>query len=555
MSKRLYILILLGLLTVAISSSCVGLNPRISDTQTNTEASTQSRMIDIPVVGGNPPESVSLECFVDGKKGYMDVTGKLVIPRCFDSVSAFSDSVARVKIAPLSEGADNLWGYINLDGHFLIPPRLVGNQFVESSGMEGFQGYSSFSEGLLPLKQEVSGRVGYINYSGEFVIPPQFTIAKPFHEGLAAICVEAEQCGYINTLGEIVVETRYQATRSFYNGVAVVSLPGPGDLKTTTPYEIYDFFGLINRAGEYLVPPELNKVRLLERFLGIGVDDPIRHPDTPFSPEGLLPVRVPYSEEEVADFYALSLYPPTDGVEANLGHGRWGYAIKTGGYAIEPRYWQAGLFKNGYADVVIAEGDTDYPQEFWNRSAVIDAEGHLIDREGEAYLNSNLERHLSASDDIYLAFDSFFSQGLAAAAFKPRDQFARKNVGYVNAQGTFVIEPQFDRAEAFAANGLAVVTIRAENEDEADLQGLIDYSGNFLIEPLAADLKIFDNGLVGISSFTGEKYDQLQGKRLIFVPTTQRFLPYYASYADSRSEFDVEGFIPIVGKIPEDFRL
>ena len=204
---------------------------------------------------------------------------------------------------------------------------------------------------------------------------------------------------------------------------------------------------------------------------------------------------------------------------------------------------------------MIAEGDTDYPQEFWNRSAVIDAEGHLIDREGEAYLNSNLERHLSASDDIYLAFDSFFSQGLAAAAFKPRDQFARKNVGYVNAQGTFVIEPQFDRAEAFAANGLAVVTIRAENEDEADLQGLIDYSGNFLIEPLAADLKIFDNGLVGISSFTGEKYDQLQGKRLIFVPTTQRFLPYYASYADSRSEFDVEGFIPIVGKIPEDFRL
>ena len=50
-----------------------------------------------------------------GKLGYIDRTGKLVVPAKFDEAQKFKDGRARVRI--ITEG----YGYINKQGELVVP--------------------------------------------------------------------------------------------------------------------------------------------------------------------------------------------------------------------------------------------------------------------------------------------------------------------------------------------------------------------------------------------------------------------------------------------------
>jgi hypothetical protein len=63
----------------------------------------------------------------NGKTGYIDQTGKLIIPFQFDEAWAFSEGLAPVRI-----GED--WGYIDASGKIVIKPRF----FQASAFSQGF---------------------------------------------------------------------------------------------------------------------------------------------------------------------------------------------------------------------------------------------------------------------------------------------------------------------------------------------------------------------------------------------------------------------------------
>src|ERR1700761_344875 len=116
---------------------------------------------------------------------YIDATGKKVIDKSFYRGWDFSEGLA---VAMANAGGK--WGYIDTKGNFAISPRF-------SSSSTDY--VWPFKNGMAMIK--VAGRYGYIDHSGEFVIPPEFLDGDAFHEGFARVVVEGP-CIYSRILDE-----------------------------------------------------------------------------------------------------------------------------------------------------------------------------------------------------------------------------------------------------------------------------------------------------------------------------------------------------------------
>ncbi|MBL0161172.1 MAG: WG repeat-containing protein [Bryobacterales bacterium] len=90
---------------------------------------------------------------VDGKKGYIDKAGKVVIAPQFTYAYPFSEGLAA---ATKSASGDDGWGHIDTTGRWVVEPR--------------FQWASSFSSGLAPVNR--SRDCGYVDLRGTLVLSP-----------------------------------------------------------------------------------------------------------------------------------------------------------------------------------------------------------------------------------------------------------------------------------------------------------------------------------------------------------------------------------------------
>ena len=102
----------------------------------------------------------------DGKTGYIDKTGKIVIEPKFDFLSSiFSEGLADVMI-------DGKVGYINKSGKIIIEPKFDS----------GF----AFRNNLAIIR--LNKKFGFIDKSGKIVIEPKFDNVGNFgEEGLATV--------------------------------------------------------------------------------------------------------------------------------------------------------------------------------------------------------------------------------------------------------------------------------------------------------------------------------------------------------------------------------
>lgn len=137
------------------------------------------------------------------KYGYIDKTGRLIIPFKFGYASDFSEGLATV------EFKDN-YGYIDKTGKFVIPPQ--------------FDRVGDFSEELAPVmpdrKAGWPGNLAYINKSGRIVIKSMSTFPNSpmkaefdlhhyrFCGGVAQVNLgkkeDEDAAGYINREGKFI---------------------------------------------------------------------------------------------------------------------------------------------------------------------------------------------------------------------------------------------------------------------------------------------------------------------------------------------------------------
>ncbi|OAV00258.1 MULTISPECIES: WG repeat-containing protein [Moraxella] len=179
-----------------------------------------------------------------GKYGYVDSTGKVVIPAIYQEAYPFSDGLA------LYRHRDK-YGYLNKSGKVAIHPRFTdawgfweGRAKIEQDGKYGFIDTSGnivirpkyevigdwFEEGLVLFKQK--DKYGFLDKSGKVAIRPQFDSAKDFSEGLAAVTMKSGQTdeygeplhkyGFIDKTGKVVIDIKYDLAYDFLSGAAYV---------------------------------------------------------------------------------------------------------------------------------------------------------------------------------------------------------------------------------------------------------------------------------------------------------------------------------------------
>lgn len=144
----------------------------------------------------------------NGKYGFRDLDGNIVIQPQFDMAEMFSEGYSAVQIG-------EKWGLIDTKGNYVIKPHY---EFM--GGVH--DGLSSFRE---------NDRYGFITPTGVVKIQPQFFWVDLFSEELCAISTdfkskEPRKFGYIDTTGKIVIDLMFEAAVKFENGKAKVQLNG-----------------------------------------------------------------------------------------------------------------------------------------------------------------------------------------------------------------------------------------------------------------------------------------------------------------------------------------
>lgn len=162
----------------------------------------------------------------NGKYGFVDKTGKIVIAAKYDAADAFSEGFATVLL-------DNAQFFIDKKGIDVFK--------------KSFKMISAFSDGLAMCSNN-EGKRGFIDKKGNEVIPITLDAAFPFQSGLAPVRFNGEKIWKaINTKGEIVFtfpDKVKSVMGSFSDSMAMVYVDGPAGYNVH-----YDF---VNTKGEFI---------------------------------------------------------------------------------------------------------------------------------------------------------------------------------------------------------------------------------------------------------------------------------------------------------------
>ncbi|MBQ9117319.1 MAG: WG repeat-containing protein, partial [Clostridia bacterium] len=163
---------------------------------------------------------------LDGKGGYIDKSGKLVMDPKFDN------AVSLDKNGLIKTEKNGKYGYRSVDGAVNIEPKFKGIYpcyQAETETVSYFRVYDN------------QNKAGLVDQSGEYVV-------KPIYEGVWASDVTGAtpvylngKWGYVGKNGDYIIDPIFDSAGNFTNGVACVSVNGK--------------YGFIDRTGKYVIEP------------------------------------------------------------------------------------------------------------------------------------------------------------------------------------------------------------------------------------------------------------------------------------------------------------
>ncbi len=140
-----------------------------------------------------------VEVYKDGKHGFVDQTGREVVPPIYDYVQDFSEGFAQVK-------KDGKYGFVDQTGKEVVP--LI------------YDSVDSFSDGLARVEKD--GKRNYIDKTGKEVVPSEYDLGwGEFSEGFADV-KKGKKYGYIDKNGNVAVPMIYDEAKEFSEGLAWV---------------------------------------------------------------------------------------------------------------------------------------------------------------------------------------------------------------------------------------------------------------------------------------------------------------------------------------------
>jgi hypothetical protein len=152
---------------------------------------------------------------VSGKGGYIDKTGRVVIPVKYQRISDFHEGLAWVAL-PRENGipfGPLPTGFIDIDGRFVIEPTA---SFVASGFVQGLCAFS--------VARRDGSKTGFMDRKGTQVIPPSFGRAWDFSDGLSCVrldSAEGPKYGYVGLDGTMRIPIEFDDACSFSGGDGV----------------------------------------------------------------------------------------------------------------------------------------------------------------------------------------------------------------------------------------------------------------------------------------------------------------------------------------------
>lgn len=257
--------------------------------------------------------------FVNGVWGYIDTTGGLAIPPQFTYAGEFRGGVAQVSrgAAPVhidtrgnlasqppprvGEGPfpvvkDGKWGYEDAHGTIVIPPQFEqANDFqsgratvrledlktvvIDNTGQIIFGAERNiqavYPDGSMTFRKSgpTGRRYGLLDRGGHEILPAVYEIISPSNEGLIMVAESTEsggmRYGFANAKGELVIAPIYSGASWFSGGLAAVN---SGDAPK-------DRWGYIDKNGAMAITPRFKHVSpFFEGLAYAGVQDDAHQP-------------------------------------------------------------------------------------------------------------------------------------------------------------------------------------------------------------------------------------------------------------------------------------
>lgn len=267
-----------------------------------------------------------------GKQGFIDQTGKIVIPPKFDQVDGFAEGMARVKVG-------KLFGYIDETGKLVVPAR--------------FQAASDFSEGLARVM--LGYKWGFIDKSGRMVIPATFATVSDFSDGTFAATIESAPQGkrqyrLVDRTGKLISPSKLSVTSTFSEGLALIS-DGEKDLKQ----------GYVNKQWDVVIQPQYLSASPFRDGLAVVII------------KGGTTLVIDKTGKTVISGYAVSPRGFSEGLisfvqfDDKSGQGLHGFLDKNGVVVIKPRFQFVKNFSEGLT-----------PAEFNRKYGYIDPSGNFV---------------------------------------------------------------------------------------------------------------------------------------------------------------------------------
>ncbi|MGZ5302879.1 MAG: WG repeat-containing protein [Bacteroidia bacterium] len=284
---------------------------------------------------------------INGKWGYIDKLGKLVIPARYNNAGVFTEGCAPVQIS-------DFWGYIDKTGNwFLRPVFTQASNFsnrraqislfdpTDSTTVTGYitpqgeflfkieayeVGYDYHDKLLRVRSADNSGMAfGFRDSTGAYIIQPRFDGAMDFSEGLAAMML-GKKWGFTSPANDFAIFPEYEEAYSFTDGHAFVRT---GKKK-----------GFINKAGKMVInlsAYEEVSPFIYEEMIAVRKNGKMGFVDK----KGKLKIKAVYDNPLLGSFnegLAAVAVKSTDGAI------KWGYIDKSGKMVIAPAFDEASSF-------------------------------------------------------------------------------------------------------------------------------------------------------------------------------------------------------------------